>query len=665
MKSNRKSKERTLSTPNYPLENHVKIRPYERLINYAAQSLDQCQIRPPFTSAKELQTPMFPLKLNEKPSLAVPCFIPLEDVIGTSISAEIKEQWKNNDHVDILLEDGWISLIKIKSTDKKLTIPDAIPDHTLFYFPHPTLTATNGGLHKEVYPHDLSVNEESLLHVINWALVESKKTSAPINLPKSITEKCKSWFKLIDGELKNQLFMIEQYGILPNANRAWSIKDNTKRSQISHLPGVIEQFYQFLKSTNPELSKCWLASTGLPLLRKYHKYWQGPESRFSFHNNDLYVGNRWFGLGETAPSEVYGNDIFDRRIHGEHKFYYHRALSDMVKWVQGNNTPKFARDFDLNRVIEKLTEKQIKEAQILSIEQGDNDRSIDFFWNSSKSIEPGFKAADGSIWRLKPLFYSGDRACRTSGKDPIHAWGPYGAFTTDFMTIGQNALLYRQAQILAELCWELGQTDESQNYRQEAIRRKRTLLAFNRDAMTGLFYSYDTYEKRLHTSYLEGDVVYAVYARILDISKIEERVWLGQLLLGIEKNLLGPSGIYGAADDYGLNWEKPHCWPPHQLALLEGLNYYQKMARKLSAKNCKSDMDALLELISRIKKKLIDHYLNASQKEYLETGILAENLNETSSETSTGYQTQEALYSWRATSVLFFYLANLKLEQET
>lgn len=548
----------------------------------------------------------------------------------------------------------------------KLEIPDCVPDHALFYFPKPTLLATNGGLHREVYPHDQSVNAEALMHIINWTMIDAKPQAKPISLPQVLRNAGGPWFQLIKGELDNQLYMLNHYHVLPNANRGWSIKESTRRSQISHLPGVIEEFYRLLQSSNRQTSKIWLQATGLPLLSKYHKYWQGPEGSIKFDDDKSMIGNRWFGYGDRPPSEVYGEDFLDRRIHAEHKFYYHRALADIVKWKLGAKKPSYAVGFDLDRLVEKVHPEQLKKAQILSIEIGKHERTIDLQWTDSNLIEPGYKTEDGSIWRLKPLFYAGDRACRASGKDPIHAWGPYGAFTTDFMTIGQNALLYKQSKLLAKLYQETDQAELAEKYQQEAAQRKDTLLAYNRDEKSGLFYSYDTYEKRLHSSYLEGDVVYAVYAGILDISDKQQRGWLTQLLEGIDHHLLGPSGIYGAAENFGLNWEKPHCWPPHQVAFLLGLNHYLDQIKHSPWSLVEQEEIAeLRELLLMLKRKLMKAYLNASQKEFHEKGILAENLNEISQETSTGYQTQESLYSWRATSVLLFYLEKLKLDHNS
>ena len=179
----------------------------------------------------------------------------------------------------------------------------------LLYLPHPYVVP--GGRFKEMYGWDSYFIQEGLLR------------EEHLNLAKGMTE--------------NQLYQIEKYGTVLNANRSYYIN----RSQPPFIARMVMDIYRHTNDAE------WLKKT-LPAVEKHYDYWvtgkhlisRGPAAGLS----------RYYAFGEGPAIEVEQGEIEDGKTHYQRIQDYYKTHPitdyDITHYYDAENdqlTPKFYR----------------------------------------------------------------------------------------------------------------------------------------------------------------------------------------------------------------------------------------------------------------------------------------------------------------------------------
>ncbi len=395
---------------------------------------------------------------------------------------------------------------------------------------------------------------------------------------------------------------------------------------------------------SPVETKAWLQAKGLPLALGAYGYWASPRGEVDVAGMKA---NRWFAYGAGPCQEVWESL-------GAHKAYYFRVLDEMVKLLRTPDAQRkvYERGFDYGRVVVPLDASKVphlKKPGPIGGSQGMIGRMYVLPKEQSDSgvDEPVIRAADNTYYMFSVLYYENDRASRVSGYDSNSLYGPYNAFTGDFVPVVLNVELYRQENDIAALYDRLGDAATAATWRAKAAARKRMILATMWDEKLGMLFDYDGRTKRLRTSYPFASSAYALWAGLFDANDPQERTMLARMVDYVERHLEGPDGLYASGVVTGLHWDKPFAWPIQQGMVVGGLRAYgaaladkdQELSRKLIAM---ADRVALKYLGANYRDWLKSKGKKILEKVGPDTGV------------STGYDSGDN-YTWNLAAVWDLY----------
>ena len=271
--------------------------------------------------------------------------------------------------------------------------PERILDHGLLYLPGRYVVP--GGRFNELYGWDS--------HFIVAGLLRDGRTG----LAQSVVDQC--------------LYEVEHYGAVLNCNRTYCLSR-------SHPPFLSRTVLSvFAQSGDAE----WLGHA-LPLIERYHAYWQSPPHLVAACGLSRYHA---FGEG-PAPEVVHGEVDADGATH------YQRVCA------------RLRRDF------------------------------ADTPWlRGVFSVEEDRLTADG---------YRNDRTVRESGFDLTDRFGPCGLHSRDYLPVCLNSLLWCMEADIAEIRRRLGSSPESvAHWDSLAIRRAERMTECFWDEDAGMFFDWN------------------------------------------------------------------------------------------------------------------------------------------------------------------------------
>lgn len=461
--------------------------------------------------------------------------------------------------------------------------------NALIWLPHPYIIA--GSFHKEMYPHDTSA--------VIWVLLEEIK-EGKAKAPRENLE-------LVKNQLENFYFQFINFGFPLNGNRGYFIT----RSQTNIIPTNVLQDFNL---TN---DKGFLKEVGLPLAEGVFNYWTSKQAEIP----TLYgVGYRWISHGNGPCEEVIES-------HEKHNYYYLKVLQTLVEFLNlpDNQRPIYARGFDYKRVVEEIDPEKVKE----------------YYGPAIKVKEKYYKLTDE--------YYRNDRASRVSGYDTNHLYGPFNAFTSDFIPIDHNVLLYKHAKDIAKMYKVLGNNLKSKEFLNKANKLKELVIKLLWDENLGMFFDYNSKTRKLRAEYPFLSAAYILWAEMLDIKSQDDKRKLIRLVNFLENNFEGSTGLYASTTETGLHWDKPYVWPVQQQYIVYGLRQY--------AKNLGNEKDddlatRLEEMADRISIK----YLIANYSDWLNSNgtKISEKIIPREETLLTGYS-NGSNYTWNLTCVSYLY----------
>lgn len=488
-------------------------------------------------------------------------------------------------------------------------IVDPIEPNTLIWLPKPYIIA--GSFHKELYPHDTSVVIWELLDLIkNKKLKDSSR-----------------YLKIVRDQLDNFTFEIENFGYPLNGNRGYL----ATRSQTNNIPTNVLDY--FLETKDIE----WLKNKGLPMTESIFNYWTTKTAEIS---TPAGRGYRWIAHGEGPCIEITSS-------HEDHNFYYFQVLKTLVELFQIHELerPDYAQGFDYSKVVKAVPKTKLKTDLLVADNRVNFGPNIKAYYLNNEPVLEHLNI----YYRLTPEYYLSDRASRTSGYDANHLYGPFNAFTYDFIAADHNLLLYRHAKDISKMFSLVGEKEKSTFFDKKAKVLKEVIMKTLWHEETGMFYEYDSVNKKLRTVYPFASSGYALWAQIFNMGEESDKSKLIRLVNFLVENLEGPEGIYASTISTGLHWDKPYTWPVHQGYIVGGLRYY---ARDLQDIGDYESSKYLSEVADRISIK----YLIANYSDWLANKgtKVGEKVVPGKENLLTGYASGSN-YTWNLTTIMYLY----------
>lgn len=500
-------------------------------------------------------------------------------------------------------------------------ITDKVDGNTLIWLPYPYVIA--GSFHREMYPHDTSA--------VIWGLLELAKGNKLQNQNENL--------ELVKNQLNNFYFEVKNFGFLLNGNRGYYLE----RSQTNVIPTNILQYF------NLTSDKVFLREVGLPLAESIFDYWTNKQAEI---HTPYGIGYRWIAHGNGPCEEVLES-------HKSHNYYYFKVLKKLAALSKQSNAEQipYARGFDYNRVVEEVDVEKIREYnkahKLIKQEIDDGDTSMEAYLlapdvSEFKVHEPVIKVQE-KYYKLTNEYYRNDRACRVSGYDTNHMFGPFNAFTLDFVPVDHNVLLYKHAKDIAIMHKILGNTARSQEFLNKANQLKWLIIKLLWDESSGMFFDYNSKTSKLRTEYPFLSAAYVLWAEMLDVTNQGDKRKLAGLIDFLADNFEGSTGLYASPIETGLQWDKPYVWPVQQQYIIYGLRQYAKNLREAGDNNLANRLEAAAGRIS-IK------YLIANYSDWLGSNgtKIGEKVIPNEETLLTGYA-NGSNYAWNLTCVSYLY----------
>lgn len=354
--------------------------------------------------------------------------------------------------------------------------------------------------------------------------------------------------ELARAMVDNHAYEIDRYGKILNANRTYYLT----RSQPPFFAAMLAAVWRTLP--HDDANRAWLRERLRAALREYSTIWTVPPRRLALCEKDVCL-SRYYGEGHGEPPEVEPG-AFDW-------FYQSHALAH-------GHCPKPAAEPE-------------SQARFLACAA-----ELGASYRAGKVKDPAIDT-----------FFVNDRAVRESGHDTTFRWFSGGTErATDFATVDLNALLFRAEVELATLLEQnfsgALERHSTKDFCRRAEARARLVRRYLWDENAGLFFDYDTRERR-RSGYVSATTLYPLWASTPNAcrlslvtpemsQRLRERA-LAELetkggLLSTSKRSLatvetpvllrrGPGGIESTRP--GRQWEAPNGWAPHQMLAWVGL----------------------------------------------------------------------------------------------
>jgi alpha,alpha-trehalase len=390
--------------------------------------------------------------------------------------------------------------------------PDALSAPGLLYLPRPYVVP--GGRFNEMYGWDS--------YFIVLGLVADHQN------------------ELAKDMVDNQLFEVENYGAVLNANRSYYLT----RSQPPFLTSMIRAVYESPASfSDRAAAHAWL-ERAYSLAVKDYSTWTRPE-----HLAGTTGLARYFDLGSGPVPEM-----------ADDSTYY----PDVIRWLVAHPGPD-AKNF----LIKGSEHPDEREAALLRTTSCDVKKSI--------VCEHAWAAG----YRLSKDFYVGDRAMRESGFDPSFRFEAFSGATHHYAPVCLNSLLYRYESDLAHIAILLGKSKEALRWRHRAKVRAAAMQRYLWREKEGVFADYD-FIRHKSSDYAYVTSLYPLWA---GITTREQADRIAAKLNLFERD----GGLAMSHNQSGLQWDDPYGWAPTNWIATAGLaasghrNEALRIARKFCA----------------------------------------------------------------------------------
>ena len=343
---------------------------------------------------------------------------------------------------------------------------------------------------------------------------------------------------LARGMVENQLFEVEYYGAVLNANRSYYLT----RSQPPFLSAMMRAVLDDPKSfRDKEEAQAWLKHA-YPLAVRDHDVWTNAAHRLG----DTGLA-RYFDYGQGPVPEL--RDA--------------KYLKDVIRWLRAH--PKD----DPGYLIKASAKPDDAEAAKLR--------------ESSCDVAASKVCADAWLdgYRLTADYYRGDRAMRESGFDVTFRFGPFAGSTHHYAPVCLNSLLFRYEEDLRDFATRLGLADDAKRWDAAASARHAAIDRYLWQADRGMYEDYDgTTGKPSTYAYIS-----AFYPLWAGAANKEQAAAMQKKIALFERK----GGLSMSTTDSGVQWDEPFGWAPTNWIAIAGLDRYgyhddaRRLARKFLA----------------------------------------------------------------------------------
>lgn len=475
---------------------------------------------------------------------------------------------------------------------KQIDIKKIKDQSCLTYLPYPYLVTNNK------QPMELGLFEGS--YVTN-ALIRTEENTRLL---------------LAKDMLKNFLYEIEHFGFAIQSNRGFMLE----RSQNNSLSSVIWNYFQ--KTNNIS----WLESKGLPAILNIVKFW---DTRIGIvqlgDRDDPEEANRWFSLNSQPMYEYWNENNFTNP-------YYFERLYNLIQiaLTKDPTRPEYTKRFDYNSVLYTAPAKEIAnwknqkllepvniefDSEELTSKLKDRTYILRSPNGNNKSPKPVLER-NGIFFYLSDRFYSNNKALGISGYN-TDLYGPFGAFTDEFIDVALNIEIFRAKTILAKIYTLLSKhyaerdkklaktyKEKTEVYEAEARTKKDIIFRYLWDNKEGMLFNYSYHTDLKHTNYPYASAANSLAAEIFDINIKNEQDMLSELVLYLTNNLETLDGLQSSNVESGLTWDKPYVQGSQNAMYVLGLRKYAQIL----AKNGQEQLGNKLAMIGdRISLKYITY----------------------------------------------------------
>ncbi|MBS0582054.1 MAG: trehalase [Proteobacteria bacterium] len=388
--------------------------------------------------------------------------------------------------------------------------PSELPRQGVLYLPNPYVVP--GGFFNEMYGWD------------SYFIVLGLLADGHTDLARDMVE--------------NQLFEVEHYGAVLNANRSYYLT----RSQPPFLSAMIRAVLDDSKSfRSKEEAQSWLKHA-YPLAVRDHDIWTSKPHQAG----DTGLA-RYFDYGDGPVPE----------------FRDAKYLQDVIRWLRAH--PKDDPGY------------------LIKASQNPDDAEAAQLKKTSCDVRASTVCADAWLdgYRLTADYYRGDRAMRESGFDVTFRFGPFAGSTHHYAPACLNSLLFRYEQDLRDFAARLGLDDEAKRWDAAAKARHAAIDKYLWHADQGMYADYDAQAGKPST-YAYISAFYPLWA---GAASKEQAAAMQKKIALLERK----GGLSMSTTDSGVQWDEPFGWAPTNWIAIAGLDRYgyhddaRRLARKFTA----------------------------------------------------------------------------------
>jgi len=332
---------------------------------------------------------------------------------------------------------------------------------------------------------------------------------------------------LARGMADNFLYMVEHYGMIPNANRTYYLT----RSQPPFLTSIVRSVYEAGAA-----DRNWMARALKIAMAEYRNVWLAPSRLVRIGSHEL---SRYYDSGEGPCPEVEPG-------------HYDEKIAPWLAQARSAGDPALTPYRFLNEYLYAGKHADLR--------------------------------VDGLTLRD---FFKHDRAVRESGHDTTHRFDDR---TADFATIDLNSLLYKYEADFAELIerefngrLEIVNGEEATTtyWRKRAEARKTAITALMWDEERGYFFDYD-FAGKTRSTYISATGLYPLWAKVLDPGNETDRARARRVAAYAREKLEERAGLAATARESvsaakrtdQRQWDYPFGWAPHQMLAWQGLKQF-------------------------------------------------------------------------------------------
>ena len=344
--------------------------------------------------------------------------------------------------------------------------------------------------------------------------------------------------QLARAMVDNQLFEVEHYGAVLNANRSYYLT----RSQPPFLSSMIRAVLDDAKSFRDKAeAQAWLRRAYALAVRDHDIWTSKPHQA-----GDTGLA-RYFDYGQGPVPE----------------FRDAKYLKDVIRWLRAH--------------------PQDDPGYLIKASRTPDDAEAATLKETSCDLRASKVCADAWLdgYRLSADYYRGDRAMRESGFDVTFRFGPFAGSTHHYAPVCLNSLLFRYEEDLRDFASQLGFDDQAKHWDAAAKARHAAIDKYLWRADPGMYEDYDAQAGK-PSNYAYISAFYPLWAGVAS----KEQAAAMQKKIGLFER---KGGLSMSTTDSGVQWDEPFGWAPTHWIAIAGLDRYgfrddaQRLARKFLA----------------------------------------------------------------------------------